>query len=116
MKLNKVALNHAKSLIRRGKYIHETDWSEDQPSAEEENRFLDKHGWGDYSKWYLGLDTGEKSQTKGHFAFPYGDFKKVHRDGVIAAKQRAAQNDYHAIEQAADELLEMIDEREAQKA
>jgi len=43
-----------------------------------------------------------------------GDFRKVHRDGLIAAKQRAAQNDYTDIEQAADELLEMIDKREAQ--
>jgi len=30
---------------------------------------------------------------------------------VIAAKQRAAQNDYLAIEEAADELLTEIDKR-----
>lgn len=109
MKLNKEALAHAKQLIREGKVAQDTDWSEDQPSADEENKFLDKHGWAGYHEWYLGIDTDENEETKGHYGFPYGDFKKVHRDGVIAAKQRAAQYDYHDIEKAADELLQMID-------
>ncbi len=109
MKLNKQALEHAKKLVRDGKYVKDTDWGESQPSADEENRFLDQHDWKEYGKWYLGLDTDENEETKGHHNFPYGDFKRVHREGVIAAKQRAAQYDYHDIEKAADELLEMMD-------
>ena len=31
------------------------------------------------------------------------------RSGLIAAKQRAAQNDHDAVEKAADELLDRLD-------
>ena len=41
--------------------------------------------------------------------FPYGDFHRVHRSGLIAAKQRAAQRDHDDIERAADELLVLLD-------
>jgi hypothetical protein len=116
MKFNHDALKHAKSLIKSGKYVTDGDWSEDQPSTEETNRFIDKHGWDEYGKWHLGFDTNEKPERKGYYHFPYGDLKQVNRRGVIAAKQRAAQNDYHEIEKAADELLQMIDEREKEKA
>ena len=109
MKLNKEAVQHAKSLIHDGKVVKDSDWSKQQPSADEENKFLKNHDWDAYGEWYLGIDTDENKETKGRHGFPYGDFKKVYRDGVIAAKQRAAQNDYSDIEKAADELLEMID-------
>ena len=112
MKLNDSAVTHAKQLIKDGKYIVHSEWSEAQPSSTQENRYLDEHHWSDYSKWHLGVDSKEDRDTKGHYGFPYGDFKKVHRSGVIAAKQRAAQNGYDDIEKAADGLLEMINERE----
>lgn len=116
MKRNKAAVQHAKDLIKDGKIIADSDWSEDQPSSDDENKFLDQHGWDEYSKWFLAIDTDENEETKGHYNFPFGDFKKVHRDGVIAAKQRAAQYDYAEIEKAADELLTLIDERIEEKA
>ena len=112
MKLNKAALKHAKALIEGGKYIADTDWSEAQPSAGDESDYLDRHGWDEYGQWYLGLDPDESKETKERHKFPYGDFKRVHRAGVIAAKQRAAQYDYHDVEQAADELLDLIDRKE----
>jgi hypothetical protein len=115
MKVNPEAVKHAKRLIEDGKYVTDTDWSESQPSAQDENKLLEKHNWSDYSQWFLGLDTDENEDTKGRYKFPYGDFKQVHRDGVIAAKQRAAQNDYAEIEKAADQLLDMIDKREAKQ-
>lgn len=108
-KLNKAAFDHAKKLIRDGKFKADTDWSEQQPKADDENTFLDKNGWDEYAKWYLGLERGANDETKKRYEFPYGDFKQVHRSGVIAAKQRAAQNDHQDVEKAADELLEMID-------
>lgn len=109
LKLNNSAVQNAKSLIKSGKIDFDSDWSEAQPSADQENDFLDEHNWDEYGAWYLGIHTDESEQTKGRFGFPYGDFNNVHRDGVIAAKQRAAQYDYSDIEKAADELLEMID-------
>lgn len=112
MKLNPEAVKHAKQLIESGMYVLDTDWSERQPSTQDENKLAERQGWKEYGKWFLGLDEDEKAERKGHYKFPYGDFNKVHRDGVIAAKQRAAQNDYGEIEKAADQLLNMIDKRE----
>lgn len=111
VKVNEKAIDKAKSLIKDGKIDQDSDWSEAQPSPDEENKFLDDHSWEDYSEWHLAIHTDESEETKGRFGFPYGDFKKVHRDGVIAAKQRAAQYDYSDVEKAADELLEMIDKQ-----
>ena len=109
------AVEHARKLIKDGKYVVDSDWSESQPSAEDENKFLENHSWEEYSKWFLAKDTDDNQETKERHKFPYGDFKQVHRSGVIAAKQRAAQNDYHTVEKAADELLQLIDEREQSK-
>jgi hypothetical protein len=41
--------------------------------------------------------------------FPYSDFSKVNRCGVIAAETRAGQYKYNDIEQAAASMHEMID-------
>ena len=85
------------------------DWSEHQPSARDENEFIGKHGWGEYARWYLGVDTDADEDTKGRYKFPYGDFEKVHRCGVLAAESRAGQYKYDDIEHAAAHLHGMID-------
>jgi hypothetical protein len=110
-KLNRKAFDHAKSLIRAGKVVKDErdDWSEHAPSADDENRFVDKNGWADYAEWHLGEDKDESEETKGRFSFPYGDFAKVHRCGVISLESRAAQFDHDDIAKAAKELLELID-------
>lgn len=109
MQLNHAAVEQARKLIRNGEVVRDSDWSKAQPSADDENRFLEEHDWDAYGLWYLGRDTGDDKDTKGGHNFPYGDFRKVHRKALIAAKQRAAQNDYNTIENAADELLALID-------
>jgi len=108
-RLNEDAVKQAKRLIRDGKVKMESDWSEAQPSAREESRYLEGHDWREYGAWFLAIDREASEETKDRYNFPYGDFKQGHRDGVIAAKQRAAQNDHTAIEKAADELLSLID-------
>lgn len=115
-KLNRDALKHARKLIEDGEYLTDSDWSERQPSADDENRFLNRHDWDEFSRWHLAEETSEDEDNKGRYKFPYGDFKKVHRAGVIAAKQRAAQNDYPDVEKAADELLQMIDKKEGRES
>jgi hypothetical protein len=109
------SIDHARKLIEEGKYVVDTDWSESQPSTDDENRFLEKHDWDEYANWHLAKDSSDDDKTKERYMFPYGDFKKVHRSGLIAAKQRAAQNHYDNVEKAADRLLQMIDERENKK-
>lgn len=112
VKLNKRALEHARSLVRNGEVVHDErdDWSEDAPSTEEQNDYLDKHGWSDYALWHLGEDDEKSAETKGRFSFPYGDFAKVHRCAVISLESRASQNDHDDIARAAKQLLELIDE------
>jgi hypothetical protein len=84
-------------------------WSEHQPTAQEENEYIEEHGIDEYAKWYLGFDIDEKEDSKGRYKFPYSDFAKVHRCGVLAAETRAGQYKYNDIEQAAAHLHGMID-------
>lgn len=109
-RVNDDAIKKAKQLIRDGKVDRDSDWSEAQPSTNEENAYLKNHSYKEYGAWFLAIDQDAGEETKDRYNFPYGDFKQLHRDGVIAAKQRAAQYDHTAIEKAADELLALIDE------
>ena len=111
VKLNTKALEHAEKLIRSGHAVHdERDaWSEDAPSTDAENRWLDKHGWDDFALWHLGIDESEPEDTKKRYSFPYGDYSKVHRCAVISLESRAGQYDHDDIEKAAKTLLERLD-------
>lgn len=109
MKRNEDAIAKARSLIEAHQYALDTDWSETQPSPDAENAMIDRNGWDGFADWHLAIDPDASEETKDRFAFPYGDFRRVHRSGLIAAKQRAAQHDYQDIEQAADELLDALD-------
>ena len=111
VKLNRSGFDHAKRLVDQGKVVpDERDlWSEHQPSTQDENRFIEEHGFAEYGKWHLGIDTEANVNTKGHYKFPYGDFKKVHRCGVLSAEVRAGQRKYADIEAAAVALRDLID-------
>ena len=67
IKLNKRAFDHAKRLIEKGSYVFDEKdmWSEHKPSAQEENEYIKKYNFDEYGKWYLGVDTDEKEDTKG---------------------------------------------------
>jgi hypothetical protein len=111
VKLNQSAFKHAQSLVRREKFVaDERDaWSEHQPSTRDENEFIRAHGFGEFAKWHLGIDTAHDEETKQRYKFPYGDFKKVHRCAVISAESRAGQYKHFDIEKAAARLHELID-------
>ena len=111
MKTNNAAFDKAKSLIENHQYVLDSEWSEAQPSTDEENNFLEKHGWQAYSQWFLGEHTDQNEETKSRYGFPYGDFWRVHRSGLVAAKQRAAQNNYPDLEKEADALLALLDQK-----
>jgi hypothetical protein len=98
-------------LIQDGEYVTDEgdDWSEHQPSAADENASIGKHGFGEYGLWYLGIDDDEDEDNKVHYKFPYGDFKRVHRCGVLSAESRAGQRKYHDIELATAHLHGMLD-------
>jgi hypothetical protein len=109
--LNRKGYEHAKELIEQGRVTRDEldDWSEAAPTADRENTYLDRNGYDDYAEWFLGIRDDESEDTKGRYAFPYGDFTRVHRSGLIAAEVRAAQNDYDEVAKAARRLLDLID-------
>jgi hypothetical protein len=110
-RVNKDGLAQARRLIDAGEYDDTTEWSDAAPSADDGNAEIDKHGYEGYSAWHLAIDPDASEDTKQRYAFPYGDFKKVNRAALIHGKQRASQNGHDAIEKAADELLQRLDEK-----
>lgn len=110
-RVNKAAVEQARKLIDAGKYDDETEWSDAAPSTDEANKEIERHGYDGFGGWHLGIDADASEETKGRYAFPYGDFTKVNRAAVIHAKQRASQNDHDQIVKAADEVLRHLDER-----
>ena len=80
-----------------------------QPRAREQNAFLKTHSFADYALWQLGVTEGVEDETKARHAFVYGDFRRVHRMGLIACHYRAAEWRHKEIELAAHELLQYLD-------
>jgi hypothetical protein len=109
--VNDAGVKHAKKLIDDGAFDDRTEWSDAEPSTEETNKFIEKSGFEEFAKWHLAVNPEASEGTKGRYAFPYGDFKKVNRAALIHAKQRAAQNDHTEIEKAADEVLDYLDQK-----
>ena len=69
------------------------------------------HGWDEYANWHLGVDDEASEHTKARSKFPFGDFEKVHRCGVLSAEVRAGQNKYRDFEDAAIRLRDPMDKR-----
>jgi len=106
---NQRAIAHARRLIGAGQYVLDSDWGEVQPRADDENAFLKGHTWGEYAEWHLGLTEEATDETKSRYAFVYGDFRRVHRTGLIACQYRAAEWRHKEIELAAHRLLQLMD-------
>jgi hypothetical protein len=111
--VNPRAVARAKRLIEARQYVLESDWGDVQPNAESENAFLDSHSWDEFAEWHLGLTEGASDETKARYAFVYGDFRRLHRSGLIAAQYRAAEWRHKEIELAAHDLLQLLDQTSA---
>ncbi|MFL6106445.1 MAG: hypothetical protein ACJ72L_05740, partial [Marmoricola sp.] len=82
--LNPAAVEKARSLIAARQYVLDSDWGQVQPDAEAGTAYLERHSWEEYGSWHLGLTEGANDETKARFAFVFGDFRRVHRTGLIA--------------------------------
>lgn len=111
--VNPAAVERARSLIAGHQYVRDSDWGESQPTAADKNAFLESHPWDAYAEWYLGLTAGASDETKGRYAFGYGDFRRVHRSGLIACVYRAAEWRHKDVELAAHDLLQYLDQTTA---
>ena len=107
--VNRRAVAHARKLIDARQYVLDSDWGEAQPSADDENAFLESHSWAEYAPWHLGLTEGATNGTKARYGFVYGDLRRVHRSGLIACVYRAAEWRHKQVELAAHRLLQRLD-------
>jgi hypothetical protein len=107
--VNERGVERAKRLIAGRQYVLQSDWGDVQPRAAAENAYLESHSWEEYGEWHLGLTEGPSDETKARYAFVYGDFRRLHRSGLIACHYRAADWRHKEIELAAHELLQLLD-------
>ena len=107
--VNPAGLAHAERLIDARQYVLVSEWGTVQPKAADENAYLESHSFEEYARWHLGLTEGANDGTKARYAFVYGDFRRVHRMGLIACQYRAAEWRHKSIELAAHELLQRLD-------
>jgi hypothetical protein len=111
--VNEHAVAKARELIDARRYVVRSTWGEVQPSTDDENAFLKTHSWDEYGAWHLGLTDGAKDGTKARYAFVYGDFRRLHRMGLISCHYRAAEWGHKQIELAAHDLLQYLDDKRA---
>ena len=89
--VNDAGVAKAQALIDARHYVVRSEWGDVQPGAADENAFLETHGWPDYAAWHLGLTDGPGDETKARYAVVFGDFRRLHRSGLIACHYRAAE-------------------------
>jgi hypothetical protein len=111
--LNTRAVAHARELIDKRQYVLSSAWNEVQPGAGAQTAYLRNHSWEEYAAWHLGLTDGVNDETKARYAFVYGDFRRIHRMGLIACLYRAAEWRHKEVERAAYDLLQHLDEKSA---
>ncbi len=111
--VNEQAVARARQLIDSHQYVLDSVWADVQPSADDENAFLESHSWKEYAEWHLGLTDGANDETKARYGFVYGDFRRVHRMGLVACQYRAAEWRHKDVELAAHELLQRLDNTRA---
>ena len=107
--VNDRAVARARQLIKARQYVLNSNWGEVQPRAADQDAFLASHSWEEYAEWHLGLTEGATDGTKARYAFVYGDFRRIHRSGIIACHYRAAEWRHKEVELAAHDLLQLLD-------
>jgi hypothetical protein len=107
--VNPEAVARCRELIGKKQYVLDSDWGDAQPGAEAQNAFLGNHTWEEYAAWHLGLTEGANDETKARYGFVYGDFRRVHRTGLIASVYRASEWRHKSVELAAHDLLQELD-------
>src|SRR5690606_21314828 len=89
--VNAPGVQRARRLIAGRQYVLDSEWGAVQPDAAAGNAYLARHSWEEYAAWHLGLTDGATEGTKARYAFVFGDYRRVHRSGLIACLYRAAE-------------------------
>jgi hypothetical protein len=108
--VNERAVARARERIQARQYVLDSNWGDMQPNAAAETAFLESHSWEEYADWHLALTESAADETKARYGFVYGDFRRVHRSGVIACLYRAAEWRHTEVMETAYDLLRYLDE------
>jgi len=108
-RVNRRGVAKARELIDAHQYRVRSRWADVQPRAQEQNAFLKNHGWEEYGSWHLAVTDGKPDDTKARYAFVFGDFRRLHRMGLIACYYRAAEWEHTEVMVAAHKLLLYLD-------
>jgi hypothetical protein len=111
--VNRRGVTKARQLIDAHQFRVRSRWVDVQPRAAEQNAFLKAHGWDEYASWHLALTDGPPDETKARYAFVFGDFRRLHRMGLIACYYRAAEWEHTEVMLAAHHLLVHLDKSRA---
>ena len=108
--VNPAGVAFARELIAKRQYVLDSEWGAVQPRAAAETAYVERQGWEKYARWFMGLTDGANDHTKARYAFIFGDFRRIHRSGIIACHYRAAEWRHKEIELAAHDLLQLLDQ------
>ena len=111
--VNEPGVARARELIAARQYVLRSEWGDVQPSAADENAYLESQSWDESAAGHLGLTEGATEEPKARYAFVYGDFRRIHRTGLIACVYRAAEWRHKEVELAAHDLLQLLDRTSA---
>lgn len=112
LELYPAGFEYAKKLIAEGRVSNDPgQWHQLNPDTAQQDAFIDEYGIREWGLWHLAHHPEDDPDTKEAYEFPYGDYKTVCREGVLAAESRARQYGYEEINQAALELLSLIDQK-----
>ena len=101
----------AKQLIAEGRVSNISgDWHNINPGTDAQDAFIEEYGIQQWGLWHLAYHPEDDPDTKEAYEFPYGDYKTVCREGLVAAESRARQYHYEDIRLAAVELIRLADE------
>ena len=67
--VNKAAVAFVRELIDKKRYVLDSDWGEVQPSADDQNAYLESTRGTSTRRWHLGLTEGANDETKARYAF-----------------------------------------------
>lgn len=98
--VNAAGVAHARELVDANR----------QPDAAARNAYLERHSWDEYGAWHLAITTTAPPETKARYGFVFGDFRRLHRMGLVACYYRAAEWEHRAIMEVAHELLLYLDD------
>ena len=61
--VNERGVAKARELIAARQYVLDSQWGDVQPTAAQENAYLERHSWDEYAGWFVGLTEGPALRT-----------------------------------------------------